>query len=284
MYTLNGFDSDRKFTISQEDLNENFYEGIVENDIIINACISIPLKEWSIRQKVTKLKSELNKFIKKIENKQLQKLLIDKKDQLFQTQGSTKCITIKQYEEYYSNQKKFSKLEEFGNPVYNRNSCRWGNPNAGDITREDYKKSKSYPCPIGIRAKDFAFPSDVLKTVKELLNQIYNMKNIPQDEYNKAVKAGIITPLKLGVHTCRFCGESPDLKEYEGVYKSAKNYLEICHRDWRKNFTDENMYFGHGECNRKQGGNSEAEVIEMGMKLIKLYPEKYGHYLKSLNT
>ena len=34
------------------------------------------------------------------------------------------------------------------------------------------------------------------------------------------------------------------------------NFIEICHKDPNERFLKKNMYWGNGECNRRQGGYS----------------------------
>ena len=46
--------------------------------------------------------------------------------------------------------------------------------------------------------------------------------------------------------------------------------MEICHRDPQDRFLVHNMYWGHGECNRRQGGYSETDRMLDGSKLMLL--------------
>ena len=67
---------------------------------------------------------------------------------------------------------------------------------------------------------------------------------------------------------CKYCGIKIDINSYSSTYKSSNNFIEICHRDPKKRFLESNMYWGHGECNRKQGGYSEKECMEDALKLM----------------
>ena len=58
-----------------------------------------------------------------------------------------------------------------------------------------------------------------------------------------------------------------DLNDYSSSYMSETNYIEICHRDPNDRFLTRNMYWGHGDCNRRQGGYSEADRIREGLSL-----------------
>ena len=84
------------------------------------------------------------------------------------------------------------------------------------------------------------------------------------------------------IHRCKYCGEEMDINEYKSEYKSADNFMEICHRDPHKSFSPENMYWGHGECNRRQGGFTESDRIYDGFRLATLNPEKLAISIASL--
>ena len=49
---------------------------------------------------------------------------------------------------------------------------------------------------------------------------------------------------------------------------SADNFIEICHRDPEERYIKRNMYWGHGECNRRQGGYSEEDRVRDGLILL----------------
>ena len=87
-----------------------------------------------------------------------------------------------------------------------------------------------------------------------------NFKNITDADF-ELVKHNLPFVEKREVHCCKYCGEEVDIAKYSSEYKSSDNYIEICHRDPEGNFTKDNMYWGHGECNRRQGGYSESARI-----------------------
>ena len=66
------------------------------------------------------------------------------------------------------------------------------------------------------------------------------------------------------------------MNAYSSQYKSEDNYIEICHRDPNSHFCVKNMYWGHGECNRRQGGYTETERIEDALGLINYNPTDYS--------
>jgi hypothetical protein len=70
---------------------------------------------------------------------------------------------------------------------------------------------------------------------------------------------------------CKWCGKEIDINEYSSKYGSSDNPIEICHRDPKERFIIKNMYWGHGECNRRQGGYSEKDRIDDGLRLLLLH-------------
>jgi hypothetical protein len=42
------------------------------------------------------------------------------------------------------------------------------------------------------------------------------------------------------------------------------------------------MYWGHGKCNRRQGGNTETEIIQDALGLINFNPDDYHHIISTL--
>ena len=130
---------------------------------------------------------------------------------------------------------------------------------------KNLKRLHLYPYPLGIRPKDFCLPSELLDTVVEMLTQICSMKNVDKElfetlnkEFEKK-KLLVRIDTKRPYHCCKYCSKPLDAEEYSSEYKSETNYMEICHRDPNERFIKENMYWGHGECNRRQGGYSEDE-------------------------
>lgn len=183
-------------------------------------------------------------------------------------------IKVDKYHQYQNGQVKLSKHERFGNTIFNRNS-RWCPP--VDISYDEYKKCPSYPAPIGIRPKDFCLPSELVKVFEELMNQIMNFKNVKETTFEKVQKILPFIEKRNNYHSCRYCGVFIDInqclfeKNVDGntiTYKSKENYIEICHGDPNGRFLNDNIYFGHGECNRRQGGFSETERMKDGIQLL----------------
>ena len=264
---LNSFSSvnnKSKFRVTYEEFENDFKEAKVEDEKIITEKYGLlDINEFKERENLNNFRKSINTFIKKLNYPGIKKILEDKINQLMVSQGCTKTIKIDNYNKFDSNLLK--KHERIGDPIFNR-SVRWCPPIPNNFTYEDFTKTLSYPAPIGIRKKDFALPSTMIKTIITLLNQIFNMKNVKLDEELKNKFSNIINKynykLEISEHKCKFCNQSIDINEYTSSYKSCENYIEICHRNPNSNFNEDNIYWGHGLCNRKQGGYTELECIE----------------------
>ena len=84
--------------------------------------------------------------------------------------------------------------------------------------------------------------------------------------------------------SCKYCGEKINILEYSSEYKSSTNYIEICHRNPNDRFISTNVYWGHGDCNRRQGGYTENDRINDGLRLLyfdgKIDKEKYDSMIQ----
>ena len=283
--TLNSLHSSRKFTVENtpEILQKHFEtdeSGVPKNPLMdgtsslrapkmfpneSRANQTLNIDEFKKREHIKTIRSLLKKHFK-IPKKPFEKtpenvtkeIVSDKLDQLFVSQGAP-------YET-------IQKLNAIGSPntsrtreakmIFNRKT-RWCSP--VDMTYEKFEKTASYPYPLGIRPKDFCLPSELLDTVVEMLTQICSMKNVDKTLFktlNKEFEEKKL-PERIDItrpdHCCKYCGEPLDANDYKSEYKSETNYMEICHRDPNERFLKENMYWGHGECNRRQGGYSEDE-------------------------
>jgi len=259
-------DPNSNFRISYEEAAENFtqieptMEGFLELEKYNEP---IHVSEFEKRSEVKSFRSAINKLIKDPElSPSIKKVFDDKLSQLFASQGSAFCVTIPKYEEYKLGVTQHCH-KRIGDPVFNRKT-RFCPP--VDISYEEFEKSPSFPAPLGIRHKDCCLPSKLLDTVKEMINQIMNFKHISEKDF-AIVKKKFSFVEKQAVHCCKYCGEAVDIEKYSSKYKSSDNYIEICHRDPEGSFTTENMYWGHGECNRRQGGYSETCIIKDGYRL-----------------
>ena len=281
-YVMNSFTSANSsyFLIKKESFIGNFDKAIITDNVIYNSCYPVPIHidEFNKRMLISKFSSGLKKLYTKLEGTQLvMKTILDNKlFQLIQSQGAS-YITIEQYTSYKEGTLQFSKHKRFGNDIFNRN-CRWCPPI--DLSYNEFEKNSSYPAPLGIRPKDFCLPSVLIDTICNLIIQIFKFENVTSEsidimntflnEYGD-YKIDKSTPL----HTCKYCNKTLNVLEYSSTYKSEDNYIEICHRDPNSNFNKENMYWGHGECNRRQGGYSENERIKDGIHLLNSQTECY---------
>lgn len=284
MITLNPLTSanSRDFKISREDFYINFTEINPDIDGYLHLPaypIPIHISEFEKRKDVT----NLVKKIKSIKNKKIKNIFKDKLPQLIDSQGGP-YITISDYFKFKKGEIPLSKHKRFGYPIFNRKK-RWAPPI--NITYEKFEASKSYPAPLGIRPKDFCLPSELIDTVKELINQIANFDGIDDKSFQEIQK---ILPFiqKKKIHCCKYCGEKINIEDYYSQYKSCENYIEICHRDPTDRFLTRNMYWGHGDCNRRQGGFSENDRMRDGFRLAylngRIDKEKYDNFLSLITV
>ena len=299
LFTLNPLTSAEKknFAVTKEELQSDFYPAeLDENKFITNLDSKkypkpVNITEFSDRDRLAKFNTEIMKEIKSWSECPLKELLIGKLDstgkqrkggklsQLRVGQGCTKTPTItaaQAHIEKMNGEKELTlKEKHFGEPLFNRSSrC---SPVVDHLSWEEYRASPSYPYPIGIRNKDFCLPSEMIAVSVEMIRQLLTLKNV-EDKYREKIQK-IFTDFNIEpqfnnfvTHRCTYCGEEIDLNEYSSNYASETNYIEICHRDPNACFCMGNMYWGHGECNRRQGGYTETERIEDALGLINYNP------------
>lgn len=266
---LNSFTSskNRIFIITKKYLYSNFKLIKINDDgFMLNLDkypIPINIDEFDKRNDVVILENNIKAIIKNNTiSIAIRNLLSDKMPQLVASQGSP-YITIDEYYKYLNGEIILSKHKRFGCELFNRNS-RWCPPI--NISYDEYIKSKSYPAPLGIRNKDFCLPSEIIETIQELISQIANFKDISIEDYQLLnEKLPFITKYD---YKCKYCGEYLSMNDYLSKYKSCDNYIELCHRDPNNRFIKNNMYWGHGICNRKQGGFTEYDRMKDGIKLL----------------
>ena len=211
----------------------------------------------------------INKLTKHFENNPNIVKLIDKAYQDSYTgKGNTFCINISKYNEYIES-KKTSKLERIGDPIFNR-TTRHTPPIHNTFTRENFVNCPSFPAPIGIRAEDFALPSEQNEILIDLITQIFNCKNAP--EFPEEFQSSIGVTINKNSHICEWCGEKLDVSELNQEYCSKEHSVNFCHRDPALGTKKGNVYIGHCSCNREQGGYSEVQRFEQIMRLAQHNP------------
>ena len=246
--------------LTRAEFEEQFTPAEMDGDFILGTKYpggKLNTSEFDKRKEAMQLVAQATKLL---DNESL----CDKLDQVLKSQGCTKTATLTQYAEFRSGARVLGPIENLGDPVFNRGP-RWLPPNDDDYAT--FKQTKGFPAPLGIRPKDFCLPSEVIHGVKELLVQMARFENSPP-----ALVAFVTTipgvEIPTGVHRCKWCGGTVDAAKCTSEYKSATNYIEICHRDPNQGFSPDNMYWGHGDCNRRQGGYTERERIEDAIRLL----------------
>jgi hypothetical protein len=266
---LNSFASSvgRNFKVSKDEFKTQFVNCVVEDGFIMGLDKypngKIHASEFDKRVDVNKLKKQIEECLKQTDSEIIKKIIKDKKQQMFDSQGAP-CVTIPNFIKFINNELVVGKLEHFGEIHFNRN-CRWCPP--VDISFEEFKASNSYPAPLGIRPKDFCLPSELIDTIKELIRQIMSFDKIESNCFKNLILES--DENKHNKHRCHWCNVIINADEYSSEYGSKDNFIEICHKDPNDRFLKTNMYWGHGECNRRQGGYSERERIEDALKLLK---------------
>ncbi len=278
---LNSFTSskDRVFLIPLTQVEELFDIAEINDNCIIASKypLPIPIVEFENREKVKQMVKKLEDMIKHPDcDNKVKQIINDKLFQMIQSQGAP-YITIEKYDQFKNNEIKLSTHQRFGSEIFNRN-IRWCPPI--DIAYDEFKMSPSYPAPLGIRPKDFCLPSELLETLKELVIQIYNMPNIDKKSF-ESIKESFNLELRDS-HCCSYCGKCLDVNNYSSLYKSSENFMEICHRDPNDRFLKRNMYWGHGDCNRRQGGYSEDERIKDIIQMLKTNKTHLTNYMDEL--
>lgn len=293
---LNSFTStpDSRFKVTAAELDEHFDRAVVSRDGFIQGLQKYPggkihATEFKAREDVQKIAA----VFKRIPNKDLAAKL----EQTLVSQGSTHAATISAYLDYMSGAKKLKSTENFGDPIFNRHK-RWcppigrraGSPSAAlgaaDITFEEFKASPSYPAPIGVRPKDFCLPSEIISSAVELSSQMCRFLN-SDAELAHTLQTQILEPFGGGAQPlepfcCKWCNKVIDANHCKAEYKSATNYIEICHRDPNDRFVPRNVYWGHGDCNRRQGGYTEEDRIQDAITLLKFNPDYLKKYAAEL--
>lgn len=260
-------DPDTVVRVPRDEFAAQFVQAEMEGEFILGVKYPggrLHVSEFDKRKEAGDLVARALRVLADEEEDDGEESLAAKLDQVTKSQGSTKCATIPQYFEYAAGRRVLGPTENLGDPVFNR-SKRWAPP--VDIDHDTFKQTKGFPAPLGIRPKDFCLPSEMIKGVTELLVQMACFENAPPALATFVFGIpGVVHP--GCVHRCKWCGGTVDAAKCTAEYKSTTNYIEICHRDPNAAFSPENMYWGHGDCNRRQGGYTERDRIEDAIRLL----------------
>jgi len=271
------FNKSRVYSISSDIFAANFVT-LNRDDTYVYVDASYPDGRIAISEfSVTPI--SLNKLYKHFEGRTSILQLLEKAYQdSYVGKGNTFCINMKKYNEFTANDTT-SKLERIGDPIFNR-TVRHTVPIAGTFTRQQFEECPSFPAPIGIRAEDFALPSEQNEILKELVNQIFNCKNAPECPKEFADKIGIV--IAPNTHMCEWCGSVMDILELNQTYCSKEHSVNFCHRDPIVGTKKGNVYIGHCSCNREQGGYSEEMRVQQIIRLAMYNPVYKEQILNAL--
>jgi hypothetical protein len=232
----------------------------------------IPISEFTVNR------ISINKLELHFKDTEYSDIIGKCKQDSYHSKGNNSCITVERYNQYNTN-KSTSKLERIGDPVFNR-SVRHSPPISKTFSREDFEQSPSYPAPIGIRESDFALPSEQNEILIELLNQFFNCKNAP--ECPEEIKNELGLTINQNSHLCLWCGELIDISDLNQTYCSKEHSINFCHRIPELGTKKGNVYLGHCNCNREQGGYSEEERVNQIIRLAKSNPSYREKILQEL--
>ena len=239
----------------------------------------INIEQFNFKPIITK--SEFFKYFEGEELKDNFKQLIGKMFQdAYTGKGNTKCCNIKQFLEYKKKNQETTTLKRIGHVWFNRRS-RHSFP-IEETNRESYEKCKSFPAPIGIRKEDFCMPNTQNKILISLLSQLFSCKNSPKCPDN--LKERLKLEIKKNSHNCLWCGEKVDVDLVHQEYCQKVGSVDFCHRDPDKGTILNNVYIGHTECNREQGGYSEEQRIKQIIRLMKTNSELLTKYKKDFSN
>jgi hypothetical protein len=268
------FNKSNFIVVDKEYFQTNFIHLERDNEYVYTEFYpngKIEIKEFSVER------ISLSSIKKHFKNDLSIVRLLEKMDQdSYCGKGNTHCINISDYKNYIEN-KKTSKLERIGDPYFNRSS-RHTPPIYNTFSRTDFENCLSFPAPIGIRAEDFALPSEQNKILIDLITQIFNCVNAP--ELPELFKKKFGMTIVKNSHICNWCGETVDISKLNQEYCSKEHSINFCHRDPVIGTKIENVYIGHCSCNREQGGYSEEQRFEQFLRLIKNNPS----FLKRVQT
>ena len=213
--------------------------------------------------------------------------LIEKAEQdAYHAKGNNFCIKLADYRAFQEKtvgstvaQAKPSSLERVGDPIFNRQR-RHCPPVPASWTRSDFEGCPSFPAPIGIRAEDFAFPSEQNAILRELLTQVFSCANAPDLPPELQTHYGIT--VNKNTHKCDWCGEIIDIAGLNQSYCATVHSVNFCHRDPKIGTKLGNVYIGHCSCNREQGGYSETERVDQILRLAKANPDMMAQLARGL--
>jgi hypothetical protein len=219
--------------------------------------------------------------------------LIEKAEQdAYHAKGNNFCIKLAEYRAFVtrnsaseetdtSGNQKVSSLERVGDPVFNRQR-RHCPPVPSSWTRADFEACPSFPAPVGVRAEDFAFPSEQNAILCELLTQVFSCANAP--DLSPELQAHYHLTIQKNTHKCDWCGEIIDIAGLNQTYCATVHSVNFCHRDPKVGTKVGNVYIGHCSCNREQGGYSETERVDQIVRLAMANPEMMTRLLAGLSV
>ena len=263
-FKINSFTASNCPILTSEEYTRYLEPAIVEDGKIFTSVYPmgyITETDFDDRQNVKDLMKQLRKLSKDIPA--LETFLAM---QPASTQGNTRIVNfekIKYYDECgIPDTCKYPDM--YGHDSYIFNRAPHYAPPHPVLTQEEWRNHHCFPRPLGVRPKDHATPRQTYDTILELVTQLYNCKGIDKSKF-----MGL--PLEdRDVHRCRFCGEVVDVSQAKPKHGSETNYMELCHRNPNGRFTRDNLYLGHGACNRMQGGCTEEQIVSNGIRLMKL--------------
>jgi hypothetical protein len=279
-FKVNSFTATNCPVLTSEEYTEYLQPAVVEDGKIFTDAYPrgyVTETDFDDRDKVKNLMTDLNKLKKDIP---AVKTFLDM--QPASTQGNAKILNfekIKDYDERRGAPDACKYPDMYGHDSYIFNRASHHAPPHPILTKEEWRNHHCFPRPLGVRPTDHATPQETYDTIMELVTQLYNCEGIDKSKFT-----GL--PLEdRAVHRCRFCDEVVDVSQAKPKHGSETNYMELCHRNPNGRFTRDNLYLGHGVCNRMQGGCTEEQIVSNGIRLMRLLErEKDSELFKAAET
>ena len=296
--TIKPFDSEVEFDIPRKTFDETFVPCVRDETGVFSDVYpggKIAFSEFNVPKINTKSLFDAFKS-----NASLCTILDKCKQDAYVSKGNTKCIKIgvlHQVEtaaataaaaaeaapDATSSSSTSSTLTRTGDPYFNRR-VRHSPPVSKSLSRAEYEACSSFPCPIGVREADFAWPTEQNEILISLIQQIFACEGAPDlpVELQQQLGLGVqIGPIVRNSHKCLWCGETVSVHELNQSYCAEEHSVNFCHRDPETGTKAGNVYIGHCSCNREQGGHSEEERIEQVLRLLRANPAHQEKFAKS---
>lgn len=277
---------DQMSTIKPEQLNTDFVEAEIIDKVIKNCDYEggLNIEEFNILKEISNFNKEILEKINKCENKHIKSVFKEKSNTITHSNGCTDAAILKVVKDFKKDEPTLISYKPFFNRTKRWMKYMHNGKCIDHIQLDDYINDINYPSPLGIRKKDFALPSEYLKTIKELYLQLLNFKDFPSETKQSFSNIIPLDKKDRPTHTCMYCNRQLSILNVKTKqYKSKDNCIELCHDNPNLSFIKSNVYWGCGKCNREQGGFTKEERIIKGFKLLNYTCKNKDEFLEKVS-